>query len=146
MEVIYPQPSDSTLFAGDVMMYAETDVVDSAALDSARMAAQTFQYNVDQKYYNWYFRDKLVWADELNKDKAKVEESTNVPKQNNRTKPDEADTTSHKKFNLKGIFGSNKDRSKESKKREDKQEDSNLDTDQAPTEPPENNDGGLEDF
>ncbi|MCB0505767.1 MAG: hypothetical protein KDC58_09710 [Cyclobacteriaceae bacterium] len=146
MEVIYPQPSDSTLFAGDVMMYAETDVVDSAALDSARMAAQTFQYNVDQKYYNWYFRDKLVWADELNKDKAKVEESTNVPKQNNRTKSDEADTTSHKKFSLKGIFGSNKDRSKESKKGEDKQEDSNLDTDQAPTETPENNDGGLEDF
>ncbi len=65
MEVIYPGISDSLLFAGDVMMYAETDVVDSVALDSARMAAQTFRYGADQKYYNWYFRDKLVWKDEL---------------------------------------------------------------------------------
>ncbi len=65
MEVVYPVISDSLLFAGDVMMYAETDVVDSTALDSARMAAQTFRYGADQKYYNWYFRDKLVWKDEL---------------------------------------------------------------------------------
>lgn len=69
MEVIYPALSDSSLFAGDVMMYAETDVVDSTALDSARMAAQTFRYGADQKYYNWYFRDKLVWKDELEVEK-----------------------------------------------------------------------------
>ncbi len=68
MEVVYPQISDSILFAGDAMMFAETDVVDTVALDSARMAAQTFKYGADQKYYNWYFRDKLVWKDELNKE------------------------------------------------------------------------------
>ncbi len=65
MTVVYPELSDSLLFAGDALMLAETDVVDTAALDSARLAAQTFQYNVDQKYYNWYFRGKLVWKDEL---------------------------------------------------------------------------------
>lgn len=70
MEVVYPQISDSTLFAGDAMMFAETDVVDTLALDSARMAAQTFKYGADQKYYNWYFRDKLVWKDELEKEEA----------------------------------------------------------------------------
>ncbi len=75
MEVIYPVVSDSLLFAGDAMMYAETDVVDSIALDSARMAAQTFRYGADQKYYNWYFRDKLVWKDELEGKKSKEEDS-----------------------------------------------------------------------
>ena len=65
MTVVYPELSDSLLFAGDALMLAETDEVDTAALDSARLAAQTFQYNVDQKYYNWYFRGKLVWKDEL---------------------------------------------------------------------------------
>lgn len=79
MEVIYPEISDSLLFAGDVMMYAETDVIDSVALDSARMAAQTFQYNVDQKYYNWYFRDKLVWKDELDGSKDKTDISSSQP-------------------------------------------------------------------
>ncbi|MCF6352366.1 MAG: hypothetical protein L3J06_05085 [Cyclobacteriaceae bacterium] len=76
MEVIYPIISDSLLFAGDVMMYAETDVVDSTALDSARMAAQTFRYGADQKYYNWYFRGKLVWKDELEGEKSKEEDSS----------------------------------------------------------------------
>jgi len=78
MEVIYPEISDSLLFSGDVMMYAETDIVDSTALDSARMAAQTFRYGADQKYYNWYFRDKLVWKDELEGTK---EETDNVLKE-----------------------------------------------------------------
>ncbi len=71
MDVVYPILSDSILFAGDAMMYAETDVVDSVALDSARMAAQTFRYGADQKYYNWYFRGKLVWKDELEKEQIK---------------------------------------------------------------------------
>ncbi len=76
MEVIYPVISDSLLFAGDVMMYAETDIVDSTALDSARMAAQTFRYGADQKYYNWYFRDKLVWKDELEGEKDETDNAT----------------------------------------------------------------------
>lgn len=79
MEVIYPEPSDSTLFAGDAMMYAETDIIDSVALDSARYAAQSFRYGADQKYYNWYFRDKLVWKDELNKTEEPAKASTPKP-------------------------------------------------------------------
>ncbi len=78
MEVIYPQISDSTLFAGDAMMYAETDIVDSLALDSARFASQSFRYGADQKYYNWYFRGKLVWKDELDKEGDKTTSNTEV--------------------------------------------------------------------
>ncbi len=78
MEVIYPVLSDSLLFSGDAMMYAETDVVDSTALDSARMAAQTFRYGADQKYYNWYFRDKLVWKDELEGAKEETDNASEV--------------------------------------------------------------------
>jgi hypothetical protein len=82
MEVVYPEISDSLLFSGDALMFAETDVIDSAALDSARFAGQTFQYNVDQKYYNWYFKDKLVWKDELNKkdDSSNSSEDNLAPK------------------------------------------------------------------
>jgi hypothetical protein len=64
MEVIVPETSDSILFSGDDIMFAETDVVDSVALDSAKAAANSFKYNNDQKFYNWYFRDKLVWAED----------------------------------------------------------------------------------
>ena len=63
-EVIMPEIADSIQFRGDDIMYAERDVVDSVALDSARSAVQSFKYNNDQKFYNWYFRDKLVWQDE----------------------------------------------------------------------------------
>jgi len=64
MEVIIPEVDDSVLFRGDDIMFAERDVVDTLALDSARTAAQSVRYNNDQKFYNWYFRNKLVWADE----------------------------------------------------------------------------------
>jgi hypothetical protein len=64
MQVVYPEIDDSLIFAGDVIMFAETDVIDSVALDSARSAALGFRYNNDQKFYNWYFRDRLVWADD----------------------------------------------------------------------------------
>ena len=63
-QVVYPQLDDSLAFLGEEMMYAETDIVDSVALDSARTAALGFRYNNDQKFYNWYFKEKLVWADE----------------------------------------------------------------------------------
>lgn len=98
MEVVYPQASDSILFAGDAMMYAETDVIDSVALDSARFAAQTFKYGADQKYYNWYFKDKLVWKDELNKKEEPANLST--------PKPVDEDplTVTEEKKGLKGLF------------------------------------------
>jgi len=78
MEVVYPQISDSILFAGDAMMYAETDIVDSVALDSAKFAAQSFKYGADQKYYNWYFRGKLAWKDELDKEGNKSTSNTEL--------------------------------------------------------------------
>ncbi len=33
-------------------------------MDSVRTASLDFRYNNDQKFYNWYFKEKLVWADE----------------------------------------------------------------------------------
>ena len=63
MEVVIPELSDSVVFRGDDIMLAERDVVDSLALDSARTAANSVKYNNDQKFYNWYFREKLVWQD-----------------------------------------------------------------------------------
>ena len=64
MEVMLPEVDDSVKFGGDDIMFAERDVIDSVALDSARNAAQSVRYNNDQRFYNWYFRDKLAWADD----------------------------------------------------------------------------------
>ena len=65
MEVVIPEVSDSIVFRGDDIMLAERDVVNTLAVDSARNVANSVRYNNDQKFYNWYFRDKLVWEDEL---------------------------------------------------------------------------------
>lgn len=64
MDVVIPELSDSVVFRGDDIMLAERDVVDSLALDSARTAANSVKYNNDQKFYNWYFREKLVWQED----------------------------------------------------------------------------------
>ena len=75
MQVVYPVIDDSLAFLGDEMMYAETDIIDSVSLDSARAAALGFRYTNDQRFYNWYFKEKLVWKDEqLNK-----QNQTNAP-------------------------------------------------------------------
>lgn len=66
MEVIMPQKDDSLALLGDALMFAEMDIVDSASVDSAVVSGPVYPYNNDQKYYNWYFREKLVWADEVN--------------------------------------------------------------------------------
>lgn len=142
MEVVYPQVSDSVLFAGDVMMYAETDVVDSAALDSARMSAQTFQYNVDQKYYNWYFRDKLVWTDELEKD-SKKEGDRQAPQPQQQTQ--ESDTTKSK-FSLKGIFGKKEKKAKEPKQKKTTKVKDTIVPEPAPADTLQNADDGTDDF
>ena len=64
MEVVIPEVSDSIVFRGDDIMLAERDVVNTLALVSARNVANAVRYNNDQKFYNWYFRDKLVWEDD----------------------------------------------------------------------------------
>ena len=64
MEVVIPELSDSIVFRGDDIMLAERDVIDTLAVDSARNVANSVKYNNDQKFYNWYFRDKLVWVDD----------------------------------------------------------------------------------
>jgi len=64
MEVVIPEVSDSIIFRGDDIMLAERDVIDTLAVDSARNVANSVKYNNDQKFYNWYFRDKLVWVDD----------------------------------------------------------------------------------
>lgn len=68
MEVVIPPAPDSLLYGGDDELLTELDLVDSAAVDSVRSLGRTYQYNVDQKYYLWYLRNKLVWKDELEKE------------------------------------------------------------------------------
>jgi hypothetical protein len=65
MQVVIPEAPDSLLFAGDEELFAELDLVDSAAIDSVRSLGRSYQYNLDQKYYLWYLRNKLVWKDEV---------------------------------------------------------------------------------
>jgi len=175
MEVIYPVISDSLLFAGDVMMYAETDVVDSTALDSARMAAQTFRYGADQKYYNWYFRDKLVWKDELEgRDKEtdnqseedKVEKAgffgffKNLFKKKDKvaTDSDTLDTTSsqgeqelEEEPKKKGLFTKKEKQPKQPKEKKEKKVKSKKEkkptvVPSKPASPPEPEDDGEDDF
>ncbi len=74
MEVVIPEPDDSIKFAGDVQLLAELENVDSLAVDSAAIAGKTYKYNVDQKYYLWYLREKLVWKDDLEKENIEPEE------------------------------------------------------------------------
>ena len=73
MEVVMPQTDDSLRFAGDEQLLTEMDVQDSTAIDTA--AVKTYKYNVDQKHYNWYFRNKLVWKDELEDQQEEAEQS-----------------------------------------------------------------------
>lgn len=70
MDVVIPEADDSLKFAGDQQLLAELDNVDSTAIDTVTVAVKTYKYNLDQKYYLWYLRDKLVWKDELEKQKA----------------------------------------------------------------------------
>ena len=65
MEVVIPPTDDSLRFAGDEQFLAELDVQDSTAVGPDTTMVKTYKYNVDQKYYNWYFRHKLVWKDQL---------------------------------------------------------------------------------
>lgn len=146
MEVVYPEPSDSTLFAGDAMMYAETDIIDSVALDSARYAAQSFKYGADQKYYNWYFRDKLVWKDELEGVKKEAEITSPQP-QPAVTEP----VLEKEKKGLGGMFKKKEKQPKEPKQKkvksqkQKKVEDPILEKE--PTTPPtKEEDDGEDDF
>jgi len=95
MEVVYPEIPDSLRFIGDNLMLTEVDVIDSLALDSARNTAQTYKYNNDQKFYNWYFRDKLVWEDETSTEAA----NTTV-----KNVPEEVESEPEKKIFIKGLF------------------------------------------
>lgn len=96
MEVIIPETSDSLLFGGDDLMFAEVDIIDSVALDSARAAANSVKFNNDQRFYNWYFKDKLVWADEQ-----AAQEEANVNEQTIQVEPE---PEKEKKNFLKNLF------------------------------------------
>lgn len=74
MEVVIPQAPDSLIYAGDEELFTELDLVDSLAIDSIRSLGKSYQYNLDQKYYLWYMRNKLVWKDELGGDATKETE------------------------------------------------------------------------
>lgn len=95
MEVVYPEIPDSLRFLGDNLMLTEVDVIDSVALDSARNTAQTYKYNNDQKFYNWYFRDKLVWEDEA---------STEVDNKKVQDAPNQVEQAPEKKKFIQGLF------------------------------------------
>lgn len=66
METIYPQLDDSTQLAGDIVLMAEMDVVDSVALDSTAVneIGWTEHFNVEQEFYFHYFNDILVYPEE----------------------------------------------------------------------------------
>ncbi len=66
METVYPQLDDSTQLAGDIVLQAEMDVVDSVALDSAAVneIGWTEHFNVDQEFYFYYFNEILVYPEE----------------------------------------------------------------------------------
>jgi hypothetical protein len=66
VETIYPQLDDSTQLAGDIILQAEMDVVDSVALDSAAVneIGWTEHFNVEQEFYFYYFNDILVYPEE----------------------------------------------------------------------------------
>ena len=98
MEVIIPEVSDSIVFRGDDIMLAERDVVDSLALDSARSAVNSVKYNNDQKFYNWYFRDKLVWQDDQGQQD--INAATQPPAQTE----EEVKPEKEKKKLFKGLF------------------------------------------
>ena len=72
MEVVIPELSDSIVFSGDDIMFAERDIIDTLAIDSARNAANSVRYNNDQKFYNWYFREKLVWEGDQGKQETDI--------------------------------------------------------------------------
>ena len=66
MEKIYPQLDDSIQLAGDIMLQAEMDVVDSVALDSLVLNEIGWEehFNVDQEFYFYYLNDILVYPEE----------------------------------------------------------------------------------
>jgi hypothetical protein len=66
METVYPQLDDSTQLAGDIVLQAEMDVVDSVALDSTAVneIGWTEHFNVEQEFYFYYFNDILVYPEE----------------------------------------------------------------------------------
>lgn len=97
MDVVLPEVDDSVKFGGDDIMFAERDVIDSVALDSARNAAQTIRYNNDQRFYNWYFRDKLAWADEA----ANAQDKSSEPEL---VEPAEKSESREKKNFFKNLF------------------------------------------
>ena len=98
MDVVIPELSDSVVFRGDDIMLAERDVVDSLALDSARNAANSVKYNNDQKFYNWYFREKLVWQEDQDQQDLKAATQPPLPSE------EEIKPEKEKKKLFKGLF------------------------------------------
>ena len=63
MEIIYPAKVDSLEFLGDDIMFAEMDVVDTAALEE--IEGKVWHFNIDQENYFNYIKKKvgLAWAE-----------------------------------------------------------------------------------
>ncbi len=100
METIYPQLDDSIQLAGDIVLRAEMDVVDSVALDSAAVneIGWTEHFNVDQEFYFYYFNDILVYPEE----RAVIVAAEN---QKDKIKKDQAERTGEKKNIFQKFLG-----------------------------------------
>lgn len=63
MKIIYPAKVDSLEFLGDDIMFAEMDVVDTAALEE--IEGKVWHFNIDQENYFNYIKKKvgLAWAE-----------------------------------------------------------------------------------
>ena len=82
METIYPVLDDSTQLAGDIVLQAEMDVIDTVALDSSAISeiGWTEHFNVEQEFYFYYFNDILVYPEERALIVAEMEEKGKLNK------------------------------------------------------------------
>jgi len=100
METIYPVLDDSTQLAGDIVLMAEMDVIDTVALDSTSISeiGWTEHFNVEQEFYFYYFNDILVYPEERALLEAADAEKNKIDK-------DQADRTGEKQNFFQKFLG-----------------------------------------
>ena len=127
MEIVFPETPDSLKFQGDLLLYAEMDIPDSAQLDQP---AQDWNWNVEQENYFREIKDLIVLTSDLEEEEA-AQEAAEGPE----TSATEVGEETQEKvgfFNkLKGLF-----KKKDKKKKEEPVE-------EVPEEETEEDDDGF---
>jgi len=65
MELVFADVPDSLAFAGDELMYAEMDVVDSTRFQDEEGPANKWNWNVEQEYYFRRIKDMIITEEEM---------------------------------------------------------------------------------